>query len=335
MSTSPLTDVHAFARLVGVWQFAARDVAWFGALARDEGATVTQFAIGPLDVATPAVKITEDDDLSVRAIDARAIGDELVLALEINRSRALQLARVPLAALTDGSVAAAAFNGQQDLNLSDADAEDVRLPPDRLWNVASSLKTTRWLFSPRLTRGATPRAEVVANTADGRIVVLDAASDRVSTIVGPPGAAEPQACRFADRRILAFKAQAEPGYVPFWSLPRYSVERPARTGALTIIDGDVTIDLSKELELGPVVAFALETDAAGAPWLFALRDARGGRGVTALQRTDRRWVVAGEWNVAVAADIISAAPARQGWRLLYGIGSASGWSLKQQVWTER
>ena len=42
---------------------------------------------------------------------------------------------------------------------------------------------------------------------------------------------------------------------------------------------------------------------------------------------------AGDWTVAAAADVVSAAPARQGWRLLYAIESPEGWSLKQQVWT--
>jgi hypothetical protein len=331
MTNAPSTELHASADLIGFWQFSAGDGPHFGVIDRDAERTRTTLTIGQVQDRRPRiVKSIGSPDLSIRGVDARVAGAELVFVLEINVGRALQLARADLSALLDPARKEVTFSGMRDLNLSTTQAARVVLPPANQWNVADTLGPEEWLFSPRFLRGADAPPAVAANTADGQAMLFGDAPGAETFVVA--AAAEPQVLVHNGQQIVAARRFPKP-YQPFWSLRRYSGGTRFRTAELTTIEDGATLNVSNDLKIGPVVAFALVAGEGGAPWLFALRDSGAVSDVVAITRNDRGWAAAGTLPLDARGEQLSVEYAADGWRLLFATRTGERSTLRYQTWT--
>jgi hypothetical protein len=329
MTATSSNEIYATAGLLGFWQFAAADGRYFGVLERGDGAST--LAVGRLRGGrAEIVKRVTQADTSIRAIDARVIGQDLVFVTELNRITPLQLVFTSVASLIDPAVPRVPFGGLVNIELSRGQAEQVQLPLAMRWHVADVLPPASWLFSPRLTRGATAEPEVVANAADGSAVVVA----RNAEAGGPApvaNAIRPQAVRLSARRLLAYLRAEEP-YYPFWSLPRYNGDAvPA--GDLYVSSGDAEENLSAASGLGSIAAFALTVDTTGAPWIFAATAAAPSE-LVALRYGEQGWLIGGRMPQEGRVQRITAEQDADGWHIVYAVRE-NAWSLRYQMWSGR
>jgi hypothetical protein len=365
MTPLPSTEIHAGAELPGFWPFALGDQRYVGVLDRDPGARRSALTVIALPATGPArvVRRIDADDASIHAADARVVGADLVVVLEINRSHALQLVRTPVAALVDAALPAPGFQVLGPLDLTAAQQARVRLQAPEQWNVADVLAPASWLFSPRLVLG-TDAIEVLANSADGQALRLAAPPGGVGSAANPvrmpglpavPGAAPrtpdapaatagasvdnaalaeaglPQSLVVGGRRYTAYLRLAPP-YRPFWTLARYSGLPQAAAGQLAIsVDGEpAPRNLSAEHQLGPVIGFSLSVGADGQPLLLALRRTPDGVRLSVLQIGAAGWVRRPDLALDGNAERVTASVgADRGLSVIYAVRVAAGWSLRR------
>jgi len=332
MTVASLNEIYAAVRLVGFWQFASGGQNYLGVLERDADESHSTLTIlRSNEVRWERVKTISNDDVTIRAIDAAPIGGDLVFGLELNGEVALELAQVTLAALLDPANRGVQFTPVAEINPTEAQAQRVDLPVVHKWNVAAPLPPARWLFSPQFVRGA-GTAQLIANTADGQAMLFAPTAQPDLATFSIPNAAEPQAAIAHGERVVAFKRDAEP-YYPFWSLPRYSGDKLPKSGDLMVAtDPAAPRNLSRELSIGPVLAYQMTAAPDGALWIFALIDASVGTDVVALSQRGSAWAVAGRWSVDGEAQQISVEYGAEHWHLVYAVPDRRGWSLRYQTW---
>jgi hypothetical protein len=327
MTRMPSVEVYSCAHLVGFWQLSDRDAHYFGVLERDQNEQRSTLAIGRVSASgSQVIKRIANQDTRIRWLDANRVGADLFFVLEINQGRALQTVRARIAALVDPAVAQVAFEDLRDLGLSPRQVEKVQIPPEKLWNVADILAPKQWLFSPRLVRGEVREPQVIANTANG-YAVLVGSQDTADAIAD---AGEPQAHLRSGRHLFAFLRYPEPNF-PFWSLPRYEGERTAQSGDLHVGTREASTNLSRDLQIGPVIAFALTADSAGTPWVFALKAGPAAAEVIALVQRGQSWTVAERWALDGPAERLTVEYAANAFHVLYAVRT-TGWSVRYQSW---
>lgn len=330
MAVLTSTEIQASQNLVGFWQFAALNGLYVGVLDKDADNHRSALTFHRItDDRADRVRRIETDDVSIRAIDARTFGPDLVYVMEVNRGRALQSGRTPLAALLDASVAQVVFADVHDLGLSALQVEKVKLPSSELWNVADVLAPKRWLFSPRWVRGGP--AEVVANSADGQAMIVAATTEAARAAV-ITNAAEPQVLDHKQHRYLAFTRYAVP-YRPFWALNRYSGSKEPHAGPLLLAeDGAEAVDLSAKLGIGGVFGFSLAAGRDGAPWVFALRKIAAGTQLLAISQSGSKWVLVSEHLLDGPAERVSAEYVGEVWHIVWAARKSRGWVLRHTRW---
>lgn len=296
-AVTSLTKIHTCARLVGFWQFAAGGQNYLGVLEQDADETQSTLTILRAgDGRWETLKTISNEDVSIRAIDGTPIGADLVFGLELNGNAALEVARVALTALLDPGNKAVPFKSDAEMGLSDPQAQKVALPVTQRWNVAAPLPPMRWIFSPQFVRGGNA-PQLIANTADGQAMLFSPTAQPDLETFSIPNAAEPQAVIVNGQRVVAFKRYEEP-YYPFWSLPRYSGDKPPKGGDLMVAtDPASPRNLSRELSIGPIIGYKMAASPDGRLWIFALSDAPVGTDVIALSQCGPEWTVAGRWSV--------------------------------------
>jgi hypothetical protein len=331
MIGSQLNEIHACADLIGFWQFSVGGREHFGVLERDPDATHSTLTIGRIaGDRSEIVRRVSNPDVSIRGIDARTVGDDLIFLLEFNRVRALQVERATVATLLDASSTRNPLQVVRDLELPDAQRGKVRLPPPKMWHAADLPKPIGWLFSARLVRGVSA-PEAIANTADGQAVVVGADQPADRPMIAE--AAEPQELRRDGHRYLGFKRYEIP-YYPYWELPHYSGDDEPRIGDLTaVVDAGRPQSLSTELGIGPVVGFGMADDPGGTPMMFALRQSPSATRVAALALRNGSWAKVDDWEIDAGARGVSAERASDGWHLVFAIRTPNGWSLRHQRWS--
>lgn len=332
---SPLNSrlVREVSTLLALWLFSHRGRPFLGTLERE--AAGSRFAL--LDLLDGRlVRLVDSDDTSVRAADARVLGSRLAVVMELNRGAALGTTTVDLAAALDPTRPALTFEDQRTLGLPATLADAVQIAPAASWNVAGPLPPDRWLFSPRLVRGAQDRWLVVANTADGQAVLLDGLAPGGSGTMLAPHAALPQAIGAPGPHTLAFLRNdtGVAGYSPFWQLPRY--HRSARESAQALwvkaLDSGQENNLSTSLGLGPVQAFALAAGPAGGTWIWAMQVQAAGPRLLALAQREGRWSIATSLRPDHPGEQLAAEYVDQQWHLSWAHRAGDRWALRHAAW---
>ena len=352
MANAELEGFHTCDTLVGFFPVAAAGSRYAVVFEYDEGATeTTMSAFGPDrdDHLRPLRTVTEPG-IGIRDVDGRLVDGDLWFATEGNSTEAVQWTRSPLREVIDPDQPPR-FELVWGGGLSPADADRVHVPPTELWNV-TTLSPNQWLFGPHFVGGAEAAPELVVNTADGQVALLRPSTSATDAIGearfvaipssdGPKGTLSPITGAFAPRACLVGGALVvsllRPGgpVVPFKLTERRRFGVPPSGAALVVVeDGKDEHDLSRELDLGPVLEHALAPARDGSPWLFALRDADVGTEILALQRKGPgAWVVRGQkrftrdlWRVsALAGDA-------ELWHLVLGEKLDAGWALHELKW---
>lgn len=314
----PLGGFRFGGPIAGMWLFAHQGRVHLGVFDRDRGESRSTLTFLRLDDESVAVELRriENDGTSIRAIDARVVGEEMRFVLEVNRGDPLQLTSAPLPALLDPAAQGLAFSAMRPIGPWPQLADRIHLDTGDLWNVADGLAPKQWLFSPRFSAGA-PGGSLVVNTADGQALLL---SDEGAPGGLLPDAASPQRLDHPALRIVAFQRTGRP-YRPFWALSRYSPPRPAPPGQLWVVEAAMAPrNLSAELKLGAVISFALAEGPRTEPWLLALTRTPKGVVVSTLQRQAKGWVIGPEWPVDTGATGIAALWHGNAWHLVLAHG---------------
>jgi hypothetical protein len=322
------TEIHSCPDLRGFWVFGAANGVHYGVFEHDAQKKHSAMSLGRIDAAGQATLLrrTEIANVSVIAMDARAIGADLAFVYEINHGLALQVVRTPAASLLAAGSSKVKFQAAGTPGMSASRQASIHLSSGDLWNVADILGPEEWLFGARLVQGSA-QADVVANSADGQAFVLGSALAEAWPAIAD--AAEPQALESAGRLWLAYRRFALP-YRPFWSLPRYSTRtRPSPATLWVSEGGGVGRDLSTALGLGDVQGFSLVSDGNGQPWIFALRPAGAVSRLTALTRHPAgQWAVAQEWLLSTPAEQLVVLNSGRAWHVVYAVHAADGWTLR-------
>ncbi|MBI5718679.1 MAG: hypothetical protein HZC37_13430 [Burkholderiales bacterium] len=360
------TPLHQSPQLVALWPFVHAGQPHIGLIERNEARTrstllVARIGQGPAQT----LRRIDNDDVGVRGADALVQGDELAFVLEVNHGWPLQLARTRLAPLLEARSPAPEFADLHELHLGAAEAASVKLDPSDQWNVADLLAPRRWLFSPRWVLGAGDTL-VIANTADGQAVLLDAKAAAAAPAAGAsplaqiplparagtaapaqrppapaatppapplPNAAEPQALMAGGQLHRAF-LRAGTAYRPFWSLPRYgrgADAGPRRLLVSTGASGAVT-DLSAAHGLGALTAFALAAADDGQPWLFAMHAGKQGPEIAVLRYQAAAWTSVAQLRVDTRGDQLAVQQIGRDWHLVWAEPGDSGHTLRHARW---
>jgi hypothetical protein len=352
MANAQLDEFHSCDVLVGMFQVAAagsRHVVVFG---RDEGFTETTLSLfGPgADGHLRSLRAITEPGIGIRGVDGRLVDGALLFAIESDADTALQWTRASLADALDPSrdlTFAPVWSG----GLSDADAARVTVPFDHVWNVVTPLPPPRWLFGPRWVGGAEAGPQVVVSTADGKIALVQpagAATDApgesrlVLTMPAEPKATPlpviealaPRACMVDQALVVSFLRPGGPVF-PFELGAALQSGAPPTPAALIVVeDGKQEHDLSRELDLGPVLEHALAPAPDGSPWLFAIRDADVGTEVMALRRRGPgAWELRGQKRFTRELLRVSAlAGEGELWHLVLAEKRGVGWALHELRW---
>jgi hypothetical protein len=324
--TPGIAEIPASAALASYWLFAYGDGVYLGEYERESTGRAALTIERLYAAAAPrTVRRIPSEGSLVRAIDAIVLGADLVMVLEINRGHALQLAKVPVAVLTDAAAPPPSLTPMQYLELDPAQQALVRVPAAEQWNVADYLAPAQWLFSPRLVRGL-DHAEVVANAADGHGVQLPVDRPGPRAVIADEPV--PQSAQAGQLRSGAFLRFATP-YRPFWSLARYSGPKQAERGTLwATLAASQPVSLSAQCGLGPVSGFALATDGNAQPWIFALEASPAGTRLAALAQRSGQWDR--EYDLAVdgSPEQVAALYSQGSWYIVTAVRVAGGWSLR-------
>jgi hypothetical protein len=333
MKASPLTGIYSCVHLVGFWQFYSNGRGFLSVLERNAEETHSSLVLlQQVEEQWRILKRISSEDTTIRAIDGHPFGAEIAFVLEMNRNVPLQIVKADLAAFIDPEKKAVPFNPISEITLSDRQIRGIRLPVSRRWNVPTPLAPAHWLFSPRIEHGISMPLHLIANTADGQAMLFSSEVDPDLEAFSIPDAAEPQAQVINGRRIAAFKRYSEP-YYPFWTLSRYSGSRLPNSGDLMVwTDSEAARNLSRELSIGPVLAFEMAKGPDNRLYIFALNDAPVGTDVIVLQQQESRWSVAARWSEDDEMQQLSVECGTGRWQLIYSVPAGGGWSLKHQTW---
>ncbi len=332
MKASPLMEIYSCAHLVGFWQFYANGRGFLSVLERNAEETQSTLVIlQSIDAQWNVLKRISSEDTTIRAIDSHPFGAGIAFVLEMNRDVPLQIVKADLASFIDPAKKAVPFNPIAEITLSDRRNREIQLPVSQWWNVPTPLAPARWLFSPRIEHGISMPLHLIANTADGQAMLFSSEADPDLEAFSVPNAAEPQAQVINGRRIVAFKRYAEP-YYPFWALSRYSGSRLPKSGDLMVwTNSEAVRNLSRELSIGPVLAFEMVEGPDNRLYIFALNDAPVGTDVIVLQQQESRWSVAARWSEDDEMQQLSVEYETGRWQLIYSVPAGGGWSLKHQI----
>lgn len=288
--------------------------------------------------------------VDIRSADGRLVDGDLLFAIESNAYSAIEWTRSDFREIVVPA-RTAGFLPVWEGGLAKADAQRVDLPIEHQWNVMTPLPPTEWLFEPRFLGGAEILPEVVVSTADGQVALLrpsapaiDAASEtRFVTVAsdepkGTPSAITeafaPRACRVDGALVVSLLRPGGPTY-PFEIMEKRSAGVPPSAAALVVVEDQAQEhDLSRELDLGPMIEHTLVLGHDGSLWLFALQDADVGTELVALHRDGAgAWVVRGRkrftrelWRVSALAGDADA------WHLVLGEKRDRGWALVELLW---
>ncbi|WP_205525500.1 hypothetical protein [Pyxidicoccus trucidator] len=314
----PLGELQVGEFVVGFWLFTHRRRVHLGVfdLDRREFRSTLTFARLEADGQATPVRRIENEDASIRAVDARVVGPDMRFVLELNRGVPLQLTRTALEPLLEPAGPPLTFSPARPLGPWPQLDARIQLDIGEQWNVADSLRPEQWLFNPRFSPGA-PTASMSVNTADGQTLLL--------TDEGAPAgllsdAALPQWWDRPALRVVAFQRMAR-AYRPFLALSRYSAPKLIPPSELWVVDASTAPrSLSAECKLGAVIGFALAEGPRGEPWLLALTRARAGVVISALARAAKGWAMVHEWPVDALATRIVALWHDDAWHIVLGHG---------------
>ncbi len=331
MPPHELRQIASLDDLVGYWQFNGAAGRHLAVVDRDEaGKRLRVFTL--LEDRWRRVRELPLSEPWAKALDGRLVGDTVVLCVEVNDYHAVRLLAEEYGHLVRED-SADAFAPRADLDLAPDEQQRVEVPVSHLWNAATPLALSAWLFSPRLVRGDVREALVIASTADGQVALLG--REGGGAVLRAPQirrALEPQAVRVGEALIVAFQRPAQDDVYPFWLAPRHG---KFVTGDLVVSDGtQPELNLSAVLGIGPVVRFALAPGWQGGVWLLALIDAPVGTDVVALERAHGTWTVRARQSLdRELRDLsVEAGPGEGEWHIVYAAATPEGSTLEYQAW---
>jgi len=314
----PLGEFQFGEFVAGFWLFTHRRRVHLGVFDRDRSESRSTLTLARLEAdgqATPLRRL-ENEQSSIRAIDARVVGPDMRFVLELNLGVPLQLTSTALEPLLDPAGPTTTFSPARPIGPWPQLDERIQLELGAQWNVADSLRPTHWLFNPRFSPGA-PTASLIVNTADGQTLLL---TDEGSPAGLLSDAALPQWWDRPALSVVAFQRMTMP-YRPFWALSRYSAPKLIPPSELWVADASTAPrSLSAECKLGSVIGFALADGPRGEPWLLALTGAKAGVVISALARTAKGWAKVHEWPVDALATRIVALWHDDAWHIVLGHG---------------
>jgi len=327
-------EVHSCPYLVGFWQMMVSDENYLVVLENNEDGSESALTVYHLNGKKWEIKKKIlSDRANTAAIDGVVSGKDLNIVTQQNNNHALQVVRSPIQDFIDPKIESPEFSLVKDIDISPEQRKKIDLPIGVWWNVITPLSPAEWLFGPKFVRDANAGLQLTANAADGHALLFSAGpAIRELDRFAIHDALWPQAYEMDGRRYVTYIRYKEQRY-PFGLFQnRRSGSIPEEGDLFSRADKEQEQNLSADLEIGPIIKFALSRHENGKLWIFALKEAAVGTDVVALEQTSSGWKLAARTAVDFESEELSVEYAHGTWHLIHAVREQDHWAIRYQPW---